>query len=161
MSPRREGVAWATVSVLAAATVFETLVALEVVPVGKVPGDGARGGGVVLAAALLAMLVGAAVALVAALAPPATDAPSLAQVLLAPSGVAYLTARWLTFDPYYLPTLRRYSDGGVGVPWIAALVVAGTVAGLLTRRLPRLGAVATSGVLTVSALTAWALGFGK
>ena len=28
-------------------------------------------------------------------------------VLLAPVGAAYLIARWYSFDPYYLPSLRR------------------------------------------------------
>ncbi len=161
MSPRREGAAWATVTVLAAATLFEALVALETVPVGDVPGEGARGGGVVFVAALVAMLAGAALALALALASPTTDAPSFVWMLLAPSGAAYLLARWLTFDPYYLPTLRRYSDGGVGAPWVAGLALSGVISALLIRRYPRSGAVATSCVLAVSALTAWVLGFGK
>ncbi len=161
MSPRREGAAWASVAVLAVATLFEALVALEVVPMGDVPGEGARGGGIVFAAALVAMLVGAALAVALALASPATDAPSLVWVLLAPWGAAYVTARWLAFDPYYLPTLRRYSDGGVGAPWIAGLALSSAVSALLSRRYPRSGAVATSSVLAVSALTAWVLGFGK
>ena len=121
MSPRREGAAWASVTVLAVATLFEALVALDV------PGEGARGGGIVFAAALVAMLVGAALAVALALASPATDAPSLVWVLLAPWGAAYVTARWLAFDPYYLPTLRRYSDGGVGAPWIAGLALSSAV----------------------------------
>ena len=160
MSPRGEAVAWASVTVLLAATLFEALVAVEIVPLGDVPGEGARGGGIVFAAALVAMLAGAALALALALAPPATHAPSLVW-MLAPSGAAYVTARWLTFDPYYLPTLRRYSDGGVGAPWIAGLALSGAISALLVRRNPRSGAVATSCVLPLSALTAWVLGFGK
>ncbi len=159
MTSRLEGVAWSSLAVLVTAALFEALVALQVIPIGNVPGEGARGAGVVFVAALLAMLVAATISVAHAL--EARSERRLVWILLAPAGVVYVMARWHTFDPYYLPTLRRYVDGGVTGAWIAPLALAGIAAALLAIRLPRGGAVWTGVVLLVSAFTAWILGIGK
>jgi hypothetical protein len=65
MSQRGENVAWSALVVIAAGTVFEALVALELVALGDVPGPDAAGFGIVLLASMLVVLVawGAAFAL--------------------------------------------------------------------------------------------------
>ena len=81
--------------------------------------------------------------------------------LLAPAGAAYLIARWYSFDPYYLPSLRRYADGGIHGPWIVVVTLAGVGAGMLTLARPRPGCVVSLVVLLVEALTVFALPLGK
>jgi hypothetical protein len=95
--------------VLVAAAAYELAVALGVIGFGSEPGAGPPGEGVVLACALGAMLAGALVSL--------WPRASFLGVL-APAGAAFLLARYYTFDPYYLPTLRRMSDGGLLPPWL-------------------------------------------
>src|SRR5688500_1864975 len=87
--------------ILAAATVYEMLVALNVIELGSLPGDGPPGAeltGFVAAIGLLAAAV-LSVLLVA------TDraAPALS-ALLAPAAGGFLLAHFYTFDSYYLPT---------------------------------------------------------
>ena len=105
----------AALIVLAAATVYEALVALGAIKLGSQPGDGPPGEGWVLFIALLAMLAAAGLV---ALAP-----PSRGSALLAPAAAGFLLARFHTFDPYYLPTLRRMSDAGFLSPVLVYLVV--------------------------------------
>lgn len=159
MSPRLEGLVWACLILLVGAACFEALVAIEVIRLGNVPGEGAFGGGAVFVAALLALLVAATVSVAHAV--EARCERRLVWILLAPSGVVYVIARWYTFDPYYLPTLRRYADGGVTGSWISVLSIAAIAAALLAIRFPRGGAVWVSVVLLVSALTAWIFPLGK
>ncbi len=159
MSPSRlEAVAWASLLVLGGAAAFEGLVAIEVIPFGSEPGEGAAGGGVVFVAALLAFLCAA----VASFAHAQTARPErrLVWIALAPVGVMYVVVRWYSFDPYFAPTLRRYSEGAVSGAGIAGLALAAVAVAGLASVLPRGGAVAASVVLLVSALTAWALGIG-
>jgi hypothetical protein len=157
--PRLEGVAWACLVVLGCAATYESLIALEVIPLGSEPGRGARGSSAVLVAALIALLCGAAAACPRALT--ANGDGHLAVALLAPVGVAFVVTRWLSFGPYYLPALRRYSSGVVSGTWIVVLSLAGTAAVAFAALRPRAGATAVSAVLVVSALTAWALPLGK
>jgi hypothetical protein len=159
VSSRLDGAAWACLVVLGCAAVYESLVAVRVIPLGSEPGRGATGSAVVFVAALTALLCGAAMSGLRALT--ATRARHLAFALLAPVGAAYVLTRWLSFDPYYLPALRRYSSGGVDVSWIATVCLAGAAAAVLAAFRPRAGATAVSVVLLVSALTAWVLPFGK
>lgn len=159
MSSRSEGLAWAATVVLALGAVYEALVALEVIPIGDVPGEGAPGGGVVLAASLLSYLVG--VAVFAYLAVTARSSKSLVWVVLPVVATAYMVAHWLSFDPYYAPGLRRYADGGVHGGWVAAVAAAGIVAAALTRLVPRLGAALAAVVLLVEALTVYVMPLGK
>lgn len=158
MSPRLEGVAWATAIVLAAGSLYELLVATEVVPIGDVPGEGAPGADVVRVAGLLALVVAAGAAFVRSL---DKHGPAVVWALLAPVGAAYVVASWYGFDPYYLPTLRRYAEGEVPGPWVVAAVLAAIGAGALVLVRPRLGAVASSVVLLVEALTVFGMPLGK
>lgn len=159
MRDRLEGVAWACVLVLGAGTVFEVLVALEVLSIGDVPGEGARGSAVVFAASVLALLVACVVSAANGLRARAARSPVWS--LLAPAGAAYLVARWFAFDPYYAPTLRRYSEGGVAGEWIVAVVLSAGAAVVLTRRFVRAGSLVTALVVLVEVLTIWVLPLGK
>jgi hypothetical protein len=159
VSRRVEGVAWATLLVLATASLYELLVALEVISLGDVPGEDAPGARVVLAAALLAMLVGAGVGVAHAL--ESRCERRVVWAALAPASFVFVVARLYSFDPYYLPTLRRYAEGGVSSTWIAVVGLASIAAALVTLRFPRGGSIWTSVVLVVAALTAWILPFGK
>jgi hypothetical protein len=101
---------------LVAATTYETLVALGAIELGSAPGEGPAGEGLVLFIALVAMLAGASLVAFRPLAPFAA--------LVAPSAAAFLVARFYTFDPYYLPALRRMSDGGLVSPVLVFAVAA-------------------------------------
>ena len=158
MRSRAEDVAWIAAIVLGVAAVYEFLVATEIVPMGDVPGEEAPGGGIVALAALLAFLLAAGAVLVRSF---ASRGGVIVFALLAPLGAVYLIARWYSFDPYYLPTLRRYSDGGVRGPWILGVTVAAAVAGVLTFARPRVGSVISFVVLLVEALTVFVLPFGN
>ena len=51
--------------------------------------------------------------------------PEPVAALLAPAAAAFLVAYFFTFDPYYAPSERRYSDGGaVPLGWIVLCAVA-------------------------------------
>ena len=138
----------ATVALVGAAllllgTVYEALVAAKVIELGELPGEGAPGEGYVLASALIVMLLGVPLAVALTARPTALE--QFAALLLA--SVAFVVARFLTFDPYYLPTLRRISDGGL-LPawWIVSLALLGVGMAVALRHLARLGLRARRGV---------------
>jgi hypothetical protein len=145
---------WTLVAVLLGAAAYELALALGAGTIGPEPGDDASGAGWVRAVALLAMLVGAALAPVVARRSP------LAAALLAPSAAAVLVAFVYTYDPYYAPSLRRYVDGNASLGLVVALAVLAVAAGIATRLRPREGSVATSIVLVVTAVTTLLAGAG-
>jgi hypothetical protein len=125
-----------TLGVLLGATLYETLVAFEVVDLGAQPGEGPPGERMVALIAVCAMLVAAGLAVVAAVGASVPFVP-----LLAPAAAAFLAARFYTFDPYYLPDLRRFADDGMLPPVLVWCIVATAVgAGLFTRANWRVGA---------------------
>lgn len=149
----------AIVVLLVLAALYEALVALRVIPMGKMPGEGPFGGGVVLLVASLALLTGVAISLSGISSQDAgwkTVAP-----LVAPAAAAFVVARFFAFDDYYLPGLRRMSDGGwVPWQWIAVLTAFALLAAVVTKILPPPGIALTSFVLFTSALTSLAVGMG-
>jgi general stress protein CsbA len=137
---RSHFVAAVLVGVLLAAACYEGAVALGWLHLGKAPGEGPPGQGLVLVAALAALVVAAGLA---AVAPRRPLVP-----LLAPAAAALVVARFYTYDPYYLPTLRRMSDGGaVAGRWVAFVCAAAAVAALTSRVRPRTGSFLTVAVL--------------
>ena len=159
MTRRSEAAAGAALAVLLGGAAYEALVAFEAIPLGDQPGDGPFGGTVVLAASLLACLVASGACLARALGAPVPSA--LVWLALAPAGFAFTLARWYAFDPYYLPSLRRYSTNTVHGPWIVGLGIAALLAAGVGRPWPRAGALASAAVLLACALTAWWLPVGK
>ena len=149
----RERLASAAVLVLAIAAAYETVVALELLSIGTDPGEGPAGEWVVESAAFVASLVGIGTSV--ANVRQRDPRPGVASMLLAPAASAYILARLYTFDPYYAPTLRRASDGGiVPVWWVFLLAGASLVAATLVRTRPRAGSILTCAVLIVCTVTA-------
>ena len=68
--------------------------------------------------------------------------------LLAPSAAAFMAAHFFTYDAYYAPSLRRYSDGGaVPLGWVVFVAIVAVGAGVLAYFHPRPGAAVTCLVL--------------
>lgn len=92
--------AWSAVlAVLVGASVYEAAVALGAVSLGSLPGDGPRGAGVALAAALLALAAGCGLAASSVQYPeprasivPATIAPAAAAFVMTPTIAVLLTS---------------------------------------------------------------------
>ena len=145
---------WLVVVVLVAAAAYELALALGAGSTAPRHGDDVSGSVLVVGLALLAMLVAALIGSF----PGARPWPA---ALLAPAAAAFLVAFFFTYDPYYAPDLRRYSDGGnVAGRWIALVAVVALADGVLTRLQPRLGRVMTPAVLVVLALTTVLAGDG-
>jgi hypothetical protein len=143
---------------LAAAIVYETLVALRVVELGSLPGEGPPGAelmGFVAAIGLLAAAVLSALLVATDRAVPALSA------LLAPAAGGFLLTRFYSFDPYYLPSLIRYSERDF-VPPVVVFVLVGLsfAAGLVTLQRRRPGLALSVPSILASAVTAWWSGLG-
>jgi hypothetical protein len=146
-----KGLVAGVLAVILGATVYELLVALHVIELGSLPGEGPPGASIAgwLAAGglLAAALLSTALAW-------AGRAPALA-ALLAPAAGAFLLAYFHTFDPYYLPTLMRYSDRDFVQPALVyALVAAAFAAGLVTFLRRRPGLVLSVPVILACGLAA-------
>ena len=137
--------------VLASATVYYALVASGAITLGNVPGNAPAGEGLAFRLGVLALLSGMVLALLGAVRP----APVWPLPLLAPVGAAFALARFLSYDPYYLPTLRRMSDHGLVSPLlVGALIILALLAGWLSWRLPRAGLLLTAALLPLLTVTA-------
>ena len=120
------------VVVLLVAAAYEAAIALGWIELGSEPGDEARGQAIVTIAALLALATGMGIGAAAALGQGSVRRwPAM---LIPAAAAAYLVSHYYAFDSYYLPNLRRFSDGGSIAPgWIygvagCALAVAGVIA---------------------------------
>jgi DMSO/TMAO reductase YedYZ heme-binding membrane subunit len=137
---------WAPVAVLAAGAIREALVATRVLALGTTPGDDPPGQALVFAA-IVAMLVGAV-----AWPMVGPDVPRALRPSLALAAGAFAIAHFLAYDPYYLPTLRRYSDGGaIGASAAAAAGAGVLAASLAALRWRRAGVVLTAAATLVVA----------
>jgi hypothetical protein len=93
------------VLVVLTAAAYEAAAAFGWLSVGPEPGQAPVGNGLVLGAALLALIAGAGLCvLYASHRRPRADALGS---LIAPTAAAFVVARFYSFDPYYAPTLRR------------------------------------------------------
>jgi hypothetical protein len=144
---------WSVPALLFAAAAFELALALGLVGSysGRVPGQDVEGEETVAAVAYLTMLVGSVVAFVHARYPRVPWAVAL----FAPAAAAFMTTRFYTYDPYFLPSLQRYSEspGAAGVAWVLGLFAAALVVGVWTRRTPRTGSIATGCTLPLLWIT--------
>jgi hypothetical protein len=144
---------WFVVVTLLSAAAYEFALALGAGSLGPEPGDGVSGSGVVKAVAVLAMLVAAVLGAMPASRPwPAA--------LFGPAAAAFLVSFFFTYDAYYAPTLRRYSDGGAASTWIFVVALVALADGVLTASQPRLGRVMTPVVLIAVLLTTLFAGAG-
>jgi hypothetical protein len=134
---------WLVIGILSAAAAYELALALGAGSLGPNPGDDVAGSGVVEAVALLAMLAAVPLGIGFGVRPWRPAA------LVAPAAAAYLSAFYFTYDPYFAPNLRRYSEGNVAGVWIATLATVALAVGAVTSLRPRVGAVLTSVMLPV------------
>ena len=95
--------------VLALATAYEAAQALGVISIGELPGDDAPGADYVGAAASIAFLL-ALVVVASSLGARAETITRPVRVALPLVTVATVVVGYVTYDPYYAPSLRRYSD---------------------------------------------------
>jgi len=146
-------VSYLALAVLLVAAGYEIALAVGAISPGALPGQAPAGSGTVILATLFAMLVGAGTCLIVlALQPLPAALPAI--VGLAPAAAAFVAARFYTYDPYYLPTLRRISDNGA-VPevWIYGLLIASLAAAVCAKTRPAYGLPMTSLVLVLCAFT--------
>jgi hypothetical protein len=142
---------------LTGAAAYEAAIALEWIPLGTDPGEGAQYEGFVMASAAIAMLAGVGVSLVLA----ARGRRRMPAAFFALAAAALTVAHYYTFDTYYLPTLTRYSDSGSFSPaWVFSVAVAGVLASLLAFVRPLFGLMATAVVIPLCLFTIVFAGFG-
>ena len=115
---------------------------------GPQSGDDPTGTTAVVVAALVALISGA-IAL-------GTRLRSRLAPLVPLAAVAFVVARFYTFDSYYAPTLRRMSDGGLVAPGVIyALIATAVVVAALIAKWPA-AAPAGALLLVLSAVLALA-----
>jgi hypothetical protein len=132
--------------VLAACTLHQVAVAAGWLAIGPQGGDDPPGTTAAIIAALVAMIT-ATIAL-------GTRLRSRLAPLVPLAAVAFVVARFYTFDSYYAPALRRMSDGGLVAPWlIYLLIVAAVVVAALIKKWPSAAPLGAA-LLVFSALLA-------
>jgi hypothetical protein len=147
---------WLVPAVLVAAAAYQLALALGTPSVGAEPGADPPGQWLVVWIAFLAMLLGAAAAGIAFL----SSVPR-AVATYAPAAAAVLVTRFYDYDPYYAPSLRRFSEGGnVAAVWVFALAVAAVFVGVIAVRVPRTGAAATVFALPILGFATVGVGIG-
>ncbi|MGH2963953.1 MAG: hypothetical protein ACRDMH_01045 [Solirubrobacterales bacterium] len=151
---------WLVPVVLIAAATYELAMAVGLVAyAGGGHGRNIAPADPVTPVASLMMLLGAALAVVHVSRP---WAPS-AVALYAPAAAAFMVASFYTYDPYYLPTLERYSDGGTGgtpASWIFVVLAVSLAVGVLAHLHPRAGSIATAPTLFLVLVSVSFLGYG-
>ncbi len=148
------GIAVVILAPILAGAAYEAAIATGIIGLGSAPGEGARGGGL-LTFAIFALLGAGVLFVAAAIARPLRDGLAASFVIAIDVAAFVLAlARWLSYDSYYAPTLRRLSDG-----WISGevlLLLAGIVAAAVIVTVLRLRAgllVSTVAVLACALLT--------
>jgi hypothetical protein len=133
--------------VVAAAAVYELADALGWLELGGYSGDGPAGEDGLVAAACVALLVAGVGALATAIG--GGRHLSRLWVPLPLLGAAFVGARFYTYDPYYFPTLRRISDGGVIDPGWMIFVVGFSVCAAVLAALGRRVALPIVGITAI------------
>jgi hypothetical protein len=137
---------------LLAGAAIELALALGAAKPGPEPGDDATGQAVVGPTMFVAFVVGIGAAAVGR---------KRVAALLAPAAALLVTVGFYTYDPYYAPSLRRYSDGGAVAPSAIFVMLAVSLGvGLATWRWPRRGGLLTAFALVFCGLVGLAAGDG-
>jgi hypothetical protein len=149
-------IGWAVVIVLFAAAAYEAAIALEWISMGSLSGQEAPGQAAVTIAAMLALLTGIVATVVSR-----RILHRWPAALIPVAGATYMVAHYYAFDSYYLPTLRRFCDGGaVPAAWVYGIALAAVVVAFAIRRRPSTAPILTPLVLLVCAVTVLAQGTG-
>ncbi len=134
----------ALLAAVTAGVAYEAAVALDLITAQPNDTDGDR----ILLLAFLALFAGGALFLVAGVVRPIRQALPVTLVRLVDiAGTAFVVARWYSYDPYYLPTLRRMSEGGLLTGWWVLALTAFTAGVVVSFRGNRCAGVVLSGVL--------------
>jgi hypothetical protein len=141
-----------------AAAGYELAVALRWIPMGARPGEDAAGQVWVTIGALVALVLGIGATVVAARGERRPG--SLPAVLVPVASAAYMAAHFYAFDPYYLPTLRRFKESGVSPTWVYGVVAVALLVAALIRIRPRPGLALAPLVLLVCTVTIIGMGIG-
>jgi len=143
-----------------AATSYEVLNAVGVLTPGPDPGEAPPGEGIVVLAGSLALVAGAVASFAFVLSQPRPAERLVPPLVLA--GAGFALARFYAYVPYYAPTLRRASEGGlISGWWMAALVVLTIGTAALTWSRWRPGLYLSAVTLFVTAVTAFAAHGGQ
>ena len=147
-------VVWLLAAVLLTGAAYCAAVAVGLLEVGPLPGD-MPPGEFSIALALLTMLLGGLLLLIAASLRSAAEALAIPLLPLIPlSAAGFSVAYYCSYDGYYGSQLVRVATASdVEWPWIALLAAGGVAAALLVRRPPR-QAVAIQGIYLVVAAVA-------
>jgi hypothetical protein len=158
MLPRRleSALPWLAACVLLAGAAQQAAVGLGWLEIGRLPGEPAPGQ-IFLSAALLTLL-----ALVPALAlAAATDRRVCGIPAPALASSAFLVAHFTSYDPYYAPTLRRMSDGGmISGGWIVFVLTCALAAAACATHRNRLGTAVFAAACWLTFATAFAASLG-
>jgi hypothetical protein len=143
--------------VLLGAAAYEAAIALEWIPVGPEPGENARFEGLVMTAALVALLAGMTISVVLAI----RDRRSVPAALFPVAAAALMVARYYTFDTYYLPDLTRYSEGSFSPTWVYGVALGCVPAWFFSLARPRFGFQIGALVILLCLFTESLFGIGK
>ncbi len=148
---------WITAAILFGTAVYYFVLAVGPNGIGPLPGDGPPGETVVGLLWVLATLVGGVLAVVYAVRPRRPGPVHL----LAPASAVSALVSFYTFDPYYAPGLRRYSDYATGAAtWTWFVFGIAVAVGAVALRHRRLGAALTPFSLLLSLVTGVLVGSG-
>ena len=145
------------VAILLGAAVYYVVLAVGPHGIGALPGDGPPGETVVGLSWVLASLAGAVLAVACAVRPRLPGPVHL----VAPAAALTALAFFYTYDPYYAPSLRRYSDhGAVAASGMFVVFGIAVAVGAVALRHRRLGAALTPFSLLLTLVTAVVAGDG-
>jgi hypothetical protein len=141
-----------------AAAGYELAVALGWISMGARPGEDAPGQVLVTIGALAALVLGIGATVIATWRERRPG--SLPAVLVPVAAAAYMAAHFYAFDPYYLPTLRRFRHSGLSPAWVYGVTAAALLVAALIRIRPRVGLALAPLVLFVCAVSVIGMGIG-
>lgn len=144
-------------TLMAVGAIFEALVALDVLPIGRLPGDDPPAGDIVGSASGVGVLLGLVVCFSSIRHPRGIALP--ARILLPTASAALLVAGYYSYDPYCAPARCRVSSSsGFPAGVVFACVAAAAVVAVCAARLPRLGTAFAGVAIATHAIVAFLIG---